>query len=163
MNKFCIYIAGALALLATSDGTAAADRESSEQVIVVIMFSEGPSAVGESKILAEPTFAVTLARPFSFHVGGKLNARNGEGAIEIGTRVRGTITKREGDSLLVTIQLAVGHPVRDASDPDTELVQTEMLDLRTTMTVGQKKRIKCGRSGILEIHIKPTSTTDDET
>lgn len=82
--------------------------------------------------------------------------------IEFGTRLRGTVNEHEGDSLLVAIKLAVGHPVMDACSPDVDLVRTETLDLRTTMIVGQKKRIDCGHSKLLEIHLKPIATVGDE-
>jgi hypothetical protein len=91
-----------------------------------------------------------------------LNTKSGDDAIEIGTRVRGTVKQHEGDSLLVAIQLAVGHPVTDARNLDIDLVQTETMDLRTTMTVGQTRRINCGRSKMLEIHIEPITIADDE-
>jgi hypothetical protein len=117
--------------------------------------SENSSTTGKRKILAEPTIAVTLGHPFSFHSGGELNTRNGGDAIEIGTRVRGIVNEHEGDSLLVAFKLAVGRAVMDARNPDTELVQTETLDLRTTMIVGKTKRIDCGRSKVLEIRVIP--------
>jgi hypothetical protein len=162
VNKLSIYILSTLVLLAASSVTIAAETAPSEQVIVAIVLHETPSATGQKKILAEPTIVVTLGRPFSLHVGGELNPRIGGDVIEIGTRMHGTVSGHEDGSLLVSFKLAVGHQVIDARDPDMDLVQTEMFDLRTTMTIGQKKRVNCGRSQLLDIQVKPILTADDE-
>lgn len=152
------------ALLMASSVVAAADTEPSRQVILKITLSESESRSVENRVLAEPTIAVMLGRPFSFRSGGELSSSssNGEDAIEIGTRVRGTVKKHDGDSLLVALQLAVGHAVMDACDPETTLAKTETLDLRTSMIIGQEKEFYCGRSQVLKIHVQSIPAADDE-
>ncbi len=158
MNKLCIHIVGMLTLLAMSSNLVGADREPVKAVVVAITLSQDRPADDEPKILAEPTIAVTVGRPFSFQNGGELKTKNGEDVIEFGTEFSGTVNECEGGLLLVAIKLAVSRPVTDAHNPDIDLVRTETLDLRTTMAAGQKKQIKCGQAQTLEIHLKPIST-----
>ena len=106
--------------------------------------------------------ASSPGRPFSFRSGGELDSGNGEGAIEIGTRVRGTIRKHGRDSLLVALKLSTGHAVVDERDPDTTMAKTETVEIRTRVTIGREKQFACGRSQVLKIHVQPIPAADDE-
>lgn len=139
-----------------------AGDESSEQVILKFTLSEETPTTGENRVLAEPTMAVTLGKPFSFRAGGHHNASNGGEALEIGTHVHGTIEKHTGDSFLLVLKMAVGEGLMNADNPATQLAETQTLDVRTTMKAREEKQVKCGDSGILKIDLKPISLPKNE-
>lgn len=111
---------------------------------------ETPAGV-RGAILAEPAIATIAGRPFSFRSGGAVKLRTGEGELEIGTRVTGQLERTESGMVQLALTIRIGLVVAQEDDPNTDLVHTETLDIRTILEPGKAKRLKCSATQWCEV------------
>lgn len=129
------------ALLAVMTGLAyAADTTETSQTFLEIKVCQQEPDDNSVLVRANQTLAVNMDRPFQFNAGGTIKPKHTKDEIPIGTRINGKLQSQRSGAceLALTIQIA---EQRDVADEEMDLVQSETIDLRTVIAVGQTKRV----------------------
>ncbi len=153
MKTQCLLCVVFCASAAALSNTSAAPGDPGAGMMLSIKLLENATADSKARILAEPSIVTTIGRSFHFVAGGTLKPKTGGGELEIGTRISGTIERSPDGAVHVALKIRVGERVSQAGDPDTDLVRTETLDLRTVLRPGVTKRIKYSQSQSCEVRV----------
>ncbi|HAH43296.1 hypothetical protein [Gimesia sp.] len=102
------------------------------------------------KGLAEFTILFADNEEIHYLAGGELPAAQGETPLEFGVKLTGKLKPLKQKRFRAALKLEVGERV-DSADPQTQLVRTETLEIRSNLERGVKKRIHCGGKQWLEL------------
>ena len=94
------------------------------------------------KVLADYAILAKPSGDIGFVSGGEMRTKDSD-VITFGTQFSGSIKNGKDGSLRLLMTLKLGNPV-SSDDPITQIVRSEMLELRTDLISGVKKRIYCG-------------------
>ncbi len=127
--------------------------KSGTQIILSIKISEKTPEAARLKILAEPIIATTAGRAFSYESGGTVKPKTGEGDLEIGTCVTGKWERTGNGAVQLALKISIGATVSQEDDPNTDLVRTETVEIRTFIRPGTTKRFNCSANQWCEISV----------
>ncbi len=153
MSRYFLCVVCIVCVAAFSRAVFAEDN-AGRQLLLTISIGEETSEADRPKILAEPSIATIAGRPFSFVSGGTVKPKTGEGDLEIGTRITGNLKRLQNGMVEVTLKTRVGNTVTQEDNPDTDLVRTEIVEIRTVMRLGETKRLNCSSSQWCTIRVE---------
>lgn len=104
----------------------------------------------QPKELAELTILFADNEEIHSLSGGELPAAKGENPLEFGVKLTGRLKPLEQKRFRAALKLEVGERVI-SDDPQTQLVRTQTIEIRSDLERGVKKRIHCGGQQWLEI------------
>jgi len=130
-----------------------AQDNSNGQLVISIKAYETADEGPQQKVLAEPTLVTIPGRPFSYNTGGTLKTKTGDEDLSIGTRVTGTLTRTRTGTVQVALKVSIGDSVSQDDDPETDMVKTEIIDIRTIVKMGEVKRLKWSASRWCEVRV----------
>jgi hypothetical protein len=134
-------------------GFANADGSSDAAVVLEIRVCEKESRDSKVKILAEPTIAATIGRPFSFKSGGSAKSKTSDREFDVGTQLNGKVERTQAGGVQLDLRISIGSILSPADDQETDLVRTESLDIRTVLRPGEVKRLKYSDSQWCEVRV----------
>ncbi|MCA9004633.1 MAG: hypothetical protein KDA70_05110 [Planctomycetaceae bacterium] len=123
------------------------DTEKSSLTVRLLEQNERP------KELAELTILFTDNEEFHSLSGGELPAVQGEPPLEFGVKLTGKLKSLDQKRFRAVLKLEVGNHVY-SEEPQTQLVRTETIEIRSDLVNGVKKRIHCGGQQWLELLIE---------
>jgi len=118
-------------------------RTAEEQVLISVKVCKQDGADSEVRILAHPKVAAIVGKSFQFKAGGKLEARPGEDELNFGTSLSVKVQSTSTDAVQLALKIDVGSLVSIRDDADSAMVITETLEIRTSVKLGEVKRLHC--------------------
>lgn len=140
-------------MLALAVSVLADDNPNAQMVFTIKVWEAAEGS--KQKILAEPTFATIPQRPFSFVSGGSVRPKTGDGDLDIGTRVTGNFERTRAGTVQLVLKMCIGEEISQDDDPESNLVRTETLDIRTILRPDETKRLKVSDSKWCEVRVDP--------
>lgn len=146
-----------MVLMCAANLSAHAADSNPSQLMLTIKLSERLTSNAEERTIANPTLVVTTERPFRFHVGGTLPSNHGGDDLTIGTRVHGKVEHGADGKYKVALTISVGEQSILSTD-DADIVQTQTVDIRTTMASRQTKRFQYSTTTACSISLESVNT-----
>tara|TARA_R110002111_G_scaffold255157_1_gene321245 strand:- start:30492 stop:30941 length:450 start_codon:yes stop_codon:yes gene_type:complete len=119
------------------------------QFLTVKLYEQGE----QKKVLAENTLQVPQTGELSDFSGGTPPSVQGEAALKVGVRVTGAIKPADQGRFRIALKLQVGSRV-ESPDPETQVVRTETVEIRSDLKTGVTKRFHCGGQQWLELRLE---------
>lgn len=151
----CTLCAIAIACIVALAHSVSAQNNTNGQMVISINVCEKTADGSKPRILAEPTIATVPGRAFSFVSGGSVKTRAVGDELDIGTRVTGKLKRTPTGTVQLALKVSVGFAVSQDDDPETDLVKTETLDIRTVVRAGETKRFKCSATHWCDVRVDP--------
>lgn len=152
MCRHLLCVALIVCITAFSYAASGQDKSGTQMILSIKISDKAPEAA-RLKIVAEPTIATTVGRAFSYESGGTVKPKTGDGNLEIGTRVTGKLERTGNGAVQLALKIRIGAAISQENDPNTDLVRTEAIEIRTVIRPGETKRFNCSANQWCEISV----------
>lgn len=157
LRLLCPFLAIVLAAVSHS----ASAQNNPTQLILSIKLCETSSEGAKSKTLAEPSIVATSGRAFSFRSGGSAKPNIGDGDFDIGTNITGKFELTAAGAAQLILKIRVATAIAQEENPKagdaarSDIVRTEILEIRTLLKPGEARRFDCSDHQWCELRVDP--------
>jgi len=156
MRQTCaFFIAG---MVAFACNIASAQEQAAKLMVLSIKVVEKTADSDALKILAQPVITMPVGEPFSLRAGSQVKPKSGGEALSFGMDVTGTLEEGRTGAVQLSVKIALGALVSQEDEPDTDVVRTDVFEIRTILQPGELKRIKCSATEWCEVRVTPAQS-----